>query len=263
MERNSFHNNIDFEEYARTYLRAGNISNWRKYLLEEYISNSSIILDIGCGEGIYLEYLSKRIPKENLIGTDVSMIRVNRVNEKGFLCKKVQDNKLPFNDSKFDLIIFFEVIEHIASNQIEILLKEFVRVLKNGGIVIGSTPNYPVKRLYNYLNGMEIGFNLLKTRILNMMFKRSERHQQNQEKHLVGRTQIDQRSFIERIKRLFADDPTHQSHYNFSLIHSLGKKYFKEVKLFTTFIDKARPIEPDNMLSYFSIRSALSRIAKR
>jgi SAM-dependent methyltransferase len=44
---------------------------------------------------------------------------------------------MPFSDSSFDGIIVLEVLEHIATP--DLLIKEIRRVLKAGGIMIGST----------------------------------------------------------------------------------------------------------------------------
>jgi SAM-dependent methyltransferase len=117
--------------------------------MDAHITPEMKVLDAGCGDGKHLEYLAKKINKSNLFGTEISQIRVDRVREKGFHCEKVDGVRLPFEDSSFDVICFFEVIEHIPENDVMILMSEFLRVLKPRGIVIGSTPNYPIKRFYD------------------------------------------------------------------------------------------------------------------
>ena len=242
----------DFETYAVTHTRPGEVSGWRVFLLESYLPDYSNILDVGCGDGRYLEYLSKKVPKDNLTGAEISMIRVNRVRAKGFHCEKVQDTELPFTDNSFDAILFFEVIEHISADRIEGLLQEFVRVLRDGGMVIGSTPNYPAKRVYNYINYTKIGLDYWINKAVNAMFKHPTVPKQFQETDSTVTIQGEKKSFKQRLRRLYADDPTHQFHCNFSIIQNLGQAFFHDVKLFTTFTNQARPVEPNNMLRHLS-----------
>ena len=49
--------------------------------------------------------------------------------------------QLPFEDSSFDAIFCEEAIEHIPLNQAEDLLKECLRILKEGGVLRISTPD--------------------------------------------------------------------------------------------------------------------------
>jgi ubiquinone/menaquinone biosynthesis C-methylase UbiE len=54
---------------------------------------------------------------------------------------------LPFRDRVFDLVTVLEVIEHTESP--DCTLDEVERVLASGGRLALTTPNYPVKRIYD------------------------------------------------------------------------------------------------------------------
>lgn len=59
----------------------------------------------------------------------------------------ITTNKIPFDDSSFDLIFFAETMEHLSPPIIPKILKEIRRCLSKGGILILTTPN--ILRLRN------------------------------------------------------------------------------------------------------------------
>ncbi|WP_158230962.1 class I SAM-dependent methyltransferase [Rhodopirellula bahusiensis] len=63
----------------------------------------------------------------------------------------LQDTVFPIQDEKFDLIVFNEVLEHLCFNAIP-LLREFNRLLDNGGRVYCATPNLACLRNRVYLS---------------------------------------------------------------------------------------------------------------
>ena len=53
---------------------------------------------------------------------------------------------LPFEDNTFNVVTSFETIEHIKDDKGQV--KEVLRVLKDGGLYIVSTPNAWSKHLF-------------------------------------------------------------------------------------------------------------------
>jgi len=53
----------------------------------------------------------------------------------------IENRTLPFRDHSFDVVVFTEVLEHIAIKNPTLVLKEFQRVLKPHGLLLFSTPN--------------------------------------------------------------------------------------------------------------------------
>lgn len=242
----------DFEKYAVTHPIIGKVTGIRQIMIDSNITSDMTVLDVGCGDGKYLDYLACQLPKDNLYGTEISEIRVNRVKSKGYNCCKVDSVKLPFQNAMFDAIIFFEVIEHIPETDVSKLLEEFARVIKPNGLVIETTPNYPIKRIYDFLRN-------LKSRFLGLLHsptKAQTNSIKNHDEEKIETQDKPLRTKIEWIKfqftRLFADDPTHQFFCNFTIIHKLGAKHFKTTQLFTTFTDELRPIKSLSLSSFFS-----------
>lgn len=243
----------DFDLYAITHQMHGLIPQSRRYVMDKNILSHMKVLDVGCGDGQHLEYLSQRIQKQNLFGTEISNIRVNRVIKKGFNCIKVDGVTFPFERKNFDSIIFFEVIEHISEKDVDFLFTEFCKVLNENGIVIGSTPNYPAKRFYSLFNRIK---NYIKHKFNENIIQKTNNTEES-EMHITpcssSKTSKKKDGWIKRkIGRLFADDPTHQFFCNFNIINRLGMKYFKEVELYTTFSGNAKKIKINNLIKYFS-----------
>lgn len=88
-------------------------------------------LNLGCGERVYKEYpegytcinLDKR---SDLVGVDV--------------IGSVEDLN-SFKANEFDYILASDIIEHFPISRTVLLLKEWARVLKHGGIIEIRTPN--------------------------------------------------------------------------------------------------------------------------
>ena len=99
------------------------------------------ILDLGCGGGLVCESLSRL--GANVTGIDFveNNIKVAKIHSRkklsiNYLCRDIE--KLKFN-KKFDLIIMFEILEHL-DNWKTFLIK-IKKNLKRNGMVIISTIN--------------------------------------------------------------------------------------------------------------------------
>jgi cyclopropane fatty-acyl-phospholipid synthase-like methyltransferase len=107
----------------------------------KYLKNEIYVLDYGCGDGYGSYYLAQKNVDCNVIGSDVDNHTVHTAKEKYHLSNlnfsTVQ--KLNTNTQKFDLIVSFQVIEHVKNVQ------HYLEFLKNrlseNGILIISTPS--------------------------------------------------------------------------------------------------------------------------
>ncbi|MCS7204626.1 MAG: class I SAM-dependent methyltransferase [Leptospiraceae bacterium] len=97
-------------------------------------------LDFGCGNGRNLRYLkTKNIPF--LYGLDFSqeIIRKNQERPAGIVYLHYQNHShLPFPDDDFDLVICWGVLHYNPKPIREFLLREFRRVLKSDGYLVGT-----------------------------------------------------------------------------------------------------------------------------
>ncbi|MCS7203728.1 MAG: class I SAM-dependent methyltransferase [Thermodesulfovibrio sp.] len=104
------------------------------------ISVSKYILDIGCGPGESLDYIKRYVNSDaELFGIDLDRNK-NLSEFVNFFQVDVDENKLPFHDSFFDIVISTFVLEHLKNPQK--LFTEVKRVLKNRGYFYCVTENY-------------------------------------------------------------------------------------------------------------------------
>jgi glycosyltransferase involved in cell wall biosynthesis/SAM-dependent methyltransferase len=106
------------------------------------------VLDLGAGDGRYLALFAGLLSGDaRLVGCEISLTRARRIRDKGYRVVVAQSEALPFKDGAFDLVTLMEVIEHTQSPGTS--LDEARRVLSPGGQLALTTPNYPMKRLFD------------------------------------------------------------------------------------------------------------------
>ena len=98
------------------------------------------VFDIGCGNGGYLSILKDC--GWDVYGLDFSQKAVDFVkNKRGLInIKQGSAEKLDFPDNFFDLVTMNHLIEHLSDPKKS--LYEAKRVLKKGGILMITTPNF-------------------------------------------------------------------------------------------------------------------------
>lgn len=121
-----------------------------RYVFAGVFVKNKIVLDIACGTSYGAYYLLGKGAKY-LVGIDISSDIINYATRKyagvGKLCFIRADAiSLPFPDSYADIIVSFEIIEHLEDQ--EEFLSECKRVLKSDGLFICSTPNKKVSSPY-------------------------------------------------------------------------------------------------------------------
>jgi len=131
--------------YQRKQYKKGGIGriywDYRDRVALSYLdSNDKVIVDVGCGEGITLEHLKKRLPDSNIFGIDVldeniSICKAHNIDAR----KGDVYNLSEIVAGSIDAVIFMEVIEHLERP--ELAIKEIHRVLRKGGKVIMVFPN--------------------------------------------------------------------------------------------------------------------------
>lgn len=94
-------------------------------------SSNSFILDVGCGNGKYMNYRNDI----NIKGIDISQELVKICIDKGFDVIKGNMTNLPFKNDEFDGILCVAAYHHLDNDEDrKKCLKEFYRILKKGGM---------------------------------------------------------------------------------------------------------------------------------
>lgn len=97
------------------------------------------ILDFGCGGGYGTEYLS-RFTKLNVTGFDIDKKTI-KINRNYYKNKNLQFESEQDKLNKYDIIVLFQVIEHIKEKDVEDLLINIKKHLKDEGLFLCATPN--------------------------------------------------------------------------------------------------------------------------
>jgi len=115
--------------------------HYARYVFASRLARGKRVLDIGCGAGYGSETLSRTALR--VVGIDIAPAVVGAARRtytgENVHYAAASAETLPFADGTFDLIVSFEVIEHLANWPS--LLAEARRLLAPGGQFIVSTPN--------------------------------------------------------------------------------------------------------------------------
>lgn len=93
------------------------------------------ILDVGCGDGFLTNLFC--VNNNKVVGLDLE----DKIPE-GYKCfefVRADAKKMPLKSKNFDLVVSFDVIEHIKDD--ESFIRECRRVLKKNGRIVIGTPN--------------------------------------------------------------------------------------------------------------------------
>jgi SAM-dependent methyltransferase len=101
-------------------------------------NKNSKVLEIGFGNGNFLKFAEKQ--DWRVVGTEVNERLVQSALSAGYNALHA-DNLKEFEDNTFDLIVAFDVLEHLAQEEIAMMLSEINRILKNDGCFVARFPN--------------------------------------------------------------------------------------------------------------------------
>lgn len=133
-----------FSELAR--VEAGNFwfrarNHLIAWALKKYFPAVRTMLEVGCGTGFVLSGLKQRFPELQLSGSEIYCaglgITQTRIQQASLF--QMDARAIPFID-EFDVIGAFDVIEHIADD--ELVLRQFFRAIKPGGGILLTVPQH-------------------------------------------------------------------------------------------------------------------------
>lgn len=115
---------------------------WWKFWIEQLkLKSGEKVLEVGCGRGIFLNRLSGEYGIKAW-GIDIAREAIFEAQKESVYKHEFVAGdaaKLPFPDSKFDVIVTFDALEHIRKQNEAI--SEMARVLKKGGRILIYTIN--------------------------------------------------------------------------------------------------------------------------
>ena len=121
--------------------------------INKLIPKRGVITDLGCGEGILVNYLAISSKKRKLIGIEIDKNRIKMAN------KDISNVSFKFGDitkvkiQKSNIIILSHVLHHLISFKHQIIiLKNCCKALKNDGklIIVEVNPKFSFKYLVTW-----------------------------------------------------------------------------------------------------------------
>lgn len=130
-----------WEHFQNEGLESFSQSRGRLEFLVRYLSPATRVLNIGVGNGV-LESLAviKGVDIWSLDPSERSIERLRQLLGVGEKAQVGYSQAMPFADSHFDAVVMSEVLEHLDDEVLEATLDEVHRVLKVGGVFIGTVP---------------------------------------------------------------------------------------------------------------------------
>ena len=126
----------------------------------EYLSSLNLkpepgrAVDFGCGAGRLTQALAPHFEETHGVDIAHSMIELaNKYNKFGEKCKyhvNEENNLKLFPDNHFDFVFTKITLQHMEPAYMKNYLKEFLRILKTGGVMFFQLPESPTARLDEY-----------------------------------------------------------------------------------------------------------------
>lgn len=125
----------DLQQKYKTYYREW---KWENEFASKELTKDMNVLEIGCGRGAFL--LNIRDKVNAMVGLELNMKAIEMAKAEGLdVRNELIDVHAANNPEKYDLICFFQVLEHI--NEVKDFLDAALKALKVGGKLIIGVPN--------------------------------------------------------------------------------------------------------------------------
>lgn len=98
------------------------------------------LLDLGCGTGLELDEIFKKLPDLDVTGIDLTQAMLDKLKQKhpdkslNLICGSYFD--VPFGSEKYDCAVSFQTLHHFSKELKSELYKKIYRALTHGGLYI-------------------------------------------------------------------------------------------------------------------------------
>lgn len=139
MDNQSFYDKLYYDRNERHSFEVLSKTEAFKFLInkKKIDFRQKKVLDIGFGSGNLLAEAKSR--GSTCYGVEISQKAIDNLQGEGYCLGLIQNNKLPFENNFFDIIIASHVIEHIENEAV--ILDEIKRAMKPNGYLIMGVPS--------------------------------------------------------------------------------------------------------------------------
>jgi len=103
-------------------------------ILFPFIRDAATVLDCGCGQGSYIQFLLGLQPEKSAFGIDISKDVIHMSRVKRYVVADAAF--VPFKERSFDAVYFITVLQHLENQVVSKIGIEVNRVLKGAGCCI-------------------------------------------------------------------------------------------------------------------------------
>src|SRR5690349_7842967 len=135
-----------YSDYARQYPEAlapfdpfAKGTAHRLALVRPLLKDNDVVVEIGPGRGELAYAIAPMV--QDVIGVDVTSAIVEPNAPRNFRLVLSEGTALPLEDQSADLVLSFELMEHLHRDDAVDHVREVYRVLKPGGSYVCGTPN--------------------------------------------------------------------------------------------------------------------------
>jgi 2-polyprenyl-3-methyl-5-hydroxy-6-metoxy-1,4-benzoquinol methylase len=116
-----------------------------QHLISRYFPSDrkAAILDLGCGHGVFLHFLAKA-GYTRVSGVDTSSEQIGKARELGITtahCEPGFDYIRDLQAESLNVVLLFDILEHLEKQELFDLLDEVYRVLRPHGVCLLHVPN--------------------------------------------------------------------------------------------------------------------------
>jgi ubiquinone/menaquinone biosynthesis C-methylase UbiE len=126
---------IQFHQSASHNHRIGILTNLLSRSIDAQFPEAGTIrcLDVGCGDMVLAESIARQLPKSNWKCIDIHPLpKELEANEKWKKYQSFDGRHIPFNDQRFDVVTFCDVLHHAGENTLPLLIE----AARTGKIVV-------------------------------------------------------------------------------------------------------------------------------
>jgi len=130
-------------------------------LIEKHVPKNGNIVDVGCGYGIFANYLAISSKKRNVTGIDLNKKRIYTANKifsqspnLNFICSDITDSEIP----NANIITAIDVLHHIPTLDLQIKLLDACNSVlsKDGKLILKDVDTKPkwkhlIARFHDYI----------------------------------------------------------------------------------------------------------------
>ena len=116
------------------------VEKWEFGVALEDIKDSRTILEIGCGNGLFLDRVTKAFPGKEVMGLELNPDALRICRQKGLAVQtKTIEEFSDEHANSFDVVCGFQVLEHVVNPHS--FLESAFRCLRDGGLCLLTVPN--------------------------------------------------------------------------------------------------------------------------